>query len=94
MEGAENRVTSGGRLGVYRTSDGGATWTRPLDGLPDRAWTGVLREGMASDAFEPLGVYVGTQSGSVFASTDEGETWTEIAKHLPPVLSVEVGAWS
>jgi photosystem II stability/assembly factor-like uncharacterized protein len=94
IEGAEFRVTSGGRLGVYRTDDGGAGWTLLTGGLPDRAWTGVLREGMASDTLDPFGVYLGTQSGSVFASANEGATWTEIASQLPPVLSVDVGSWS
>jgi photosystem II stability/assembly factor-like uncharacterized protein len=90
-EGAENRVTSGGRLGVYRTRDGGASWEeRPAQ---ERAWVAILRENGASDGLDPVGVYVGTQSGSVFASPDEGETWIEAARHLPPVLSVEVAEW-
>jgi photosystem II stability/assembly factor-like uncharacterized protein len=93
-EGAEFRVTSGGKLGVYRTSDGGATWEPSMDGLPERAWTGVLREGLASDALEPFGVYLGTQSGSVFVSADDGTSWTQAASQLPPILSVEVAAWS
>jgi photosystem II stability/assembly factor-like uncharacterized protein len=45
---------------------------------------------MAADTADPAGVYFGTNSGSVFASTDEGGTWSEIARHLPTVLSVEV----
>ena len=93
IQGAEFRATSNGRLGVYETNDAGSSWTLKTGGLPDRAWTGVLREGMASDALDPFGVYLGTQSGSVFASADEGATWAEIASQLPPVLSVEVGAW-
>lgn len=94
MVGAENRVVAGGRLGVYRTRDAGATWQLAAGGLPGHAWTGVLREGMASDALDPVGVYVGTQSGSVFASADEGESWHEVASQLPPVYSVEVGGWA
>ena len=50
----------------------------------------VLRQAMATDRGEPAGVYFGTNSGSVFASTDEGESWAEIARHLPTVLCVEV----
>jgi photosystem II stability/assembly factor-like uncharacterized protein len=91
-EGAENRVTSGGRLGVYRTRDGGASWELLTGGLPDRAWTGVLREGMASDDLDPVGVYFGTQSGSIYVTPDEGSTWIEAASQLPPILSVEVAA--
>ena len=94
MIGAENRVVSDGRLGVYRTADGGQSWNLSAGGLPEHAWVGVLREGMASDQLDPLGLYLGLQSGSVFASRDGGERWTEIAAYLAPVLSVETGAWS
>ena len=90
-EGAENRVTPDGRLGVYRTRDGGATWQLATNGLPEPAWAAVLREGMASDRLDPVGVYFGTQSGSVFVTPDAGETWHEAASQLPPILSVEVG---
>src|SRR5205085_12177365 len=90
-DGAMNRVTCDGRLGVYRTRDGGASWElRPAQ---DAAWVAVLREAGASDTLDPVGVYVGTQSGSVFVSPDEGEAWVEAARHLPPVLSVEVAEW-
>ena len=50
----------------------------------------VLRQAMAGDARDPAGVYFGTNSGSVFASLDEGETWREVARHLPTILAVEV----
>jgi photosystem II stability/assembly factor-like uncharacterized protein len=86
-EGAGNRVTAGGRLGVWRTDDGGSTWALAADGLPEQAWVAVLREGLAYDAGG--GVYLGTQSGSVFAR-DGGGRWVEAARNLPPVLSVEV----
>jgi hypothetical protein len=92
-ESDENRVTANGRLGVYRTRDGGETWQETARGLPDQAWIAVLREGMASDRLDPVGVYVGTQSGSVFVSPNEGDEWVEAASQLPPVLSVEVGEW-
>jgi photosystem II stability/assembly factor-like uncharacterized protein len=89
--GAENRVTPDGRLGVYRTADAGLSWELASDGLPEPAWGAVMREGFAFD--ESGGVYFGTQSGSVFASPD-GWTWDEVARQLPPILSVEVGEWS
>jgi photosystem II stability/assembly factor-like uncharacterized protein len=89
-EGAENRVTANGRLGVYRTDNGGASWRLLEGGLPERAWTGVLREGMSFDA--DGAVYFGTQNGSLWVTRDTGENWTEWARDLPPILSVE--AWS
>ena len=91
-EGAENRVTPDRKLGVYRTTDGGASWKLVSDGLPEPAWGAVMREGLSYDRLEPSGVYFGTQSGSIFASTDG--RWTEVARQLPPVLSVEAAAWS
>jgi photosystem II stability/assembly factor-like uncharacterized protein len=90
-EGAENRVTCDGKLGVYRTRDAGASWE--LRPAYEEAWVAILRENGASDTFDPVGVYVGTQSGSIFVSADEGESWVEAARHLPPVLSVEVAEW-
>jgi len=44
---------------------------------------------MARDERDPVGLYFGTNSGSVFASLDEGENWDEIARHLPTILSIE-----
>jgi photosystem II stability/assembly factor-like uncharacterized protein len=86
----EYHYSPGGRLAVYRTRDGGETWERMTDGLPEHAWAAVLREASASDAES---VYFGTQSGSFFALTD-GDRWVEAVRHLPPILSVEVAPWS
>ena len=38
--------------------------------------------------YSALGVFAGI-TGTLFGSADEGETWTTIAQHLPPILSVE-----
>jgi hypothetical protein len=35
-------------------------------------------------------VYFGTTSGEVWASADEGTTWTSIARYLPEIYSVEL----
>ena len=93
-EGAENRVTPNGRLGVYRTSDAGSSWELLTDGLPQQAWASVMREGMSFDRLDPAGIYLGTQSGSVFVSPDEGDSWIEAASYLPTILSVEACEWS
>jgi len=45
---------------------------------------------MAVDSLDQCGVYFGTTGGQVFASADEGDSWTAIAQHLPAVYSVEV----
>lgn len=76
---------------VWKSTDGGESWGAKQDGLPrENCFFTVLRQAMAVDRQSPAGVYFGTNSGSVFASRDEGERWDEIARHLPTVLSVEV----
>jgi hypothetical protein len=92
-ESAENRVTCDGRLGVYRTDDAGASWSLLAGGLPQPAWGAVMREGFSSDRLDPAGIYLGTQSGSLFVSPDAGETWIDAASQLPPILSVEAVEW-
>ena len=44
---------------------------------------------MATDRLEPAGVYFGTNTGALFASADEGDSWRCIAQHLPAISSVE-----
>jgi photosystem II stability/assembly factor-like uncharacterized protein len=80
-----------GRAAVWRTRDAGNSWQRLERGLPQHdAYLGVLREGLAIDPLDTPGLYFGTSTGQVFASADEGETWTEIASYLPAISSVEV----
>ena len=85
------RVPPDGRLAVHRTDDAGASWTRLDRGLPEQEWNVVLRGAAAVDTAEPAGVYLGTRSGDVYASADEGESFVHLASHLPDVLSVAVG---
>jgi photosystem II stability/assembly factor-like uncharacterized protein len=82
------RVPPGGRLRVHRTRDAGETWTEHGTGLPDAAWTAVMRDAFCVDDHDTTGVYVGTRDGCVYASADEGETFTLVADHLPDVLAV------
>ncbi|MEY2478580.1 MAG: hypothetical protein QOG87_3895 [Actinomycetota bacterium] len=84
------RCTPEGRMRVYRTTDGGATWTGLGNGLPqENAYLTVLRDGFTADALDPAGLYVGTRTGDLFGSADAGESWQELARHLPPVLCVK-----
>jgi photosystem II stability/assembly factor-like uncharacterized protein len=88
-----DRVTPEGRVRVYETADRGESW-RPLEkGLPQRdAYLTILRQAFCHDGGDPLGLYFGATSGEVFGSADGGETWTTVAEHLAPVLSVRASA--
>src|SRR5712664_1513872 len=90
--GAENRVFPKGQMTVWKTTSSGKAWRSHTKGLPGpRAYMGVLREGMAVDAADPVGVYIGTNTGQLFASRDEGESWTMLSDFLAPILSVSAG---
>jgi photosystem II stability/assembly factor-like uncharacterized protein len=89
-ESQELHWTAEGRLGVYRTDDAGDSWELTASGLPERAWAAILREGLA---YDDGGLYFGTQSGTVWAAPQGGGRWTEAARDLPPILSVEAASW-
>ncbi len=92
LVGDFNRVTPNGSMGVYRTSNGGRSWDRLSKGLPqENAYLTILREAMQTDPNDPVGVYVGTKTGQLYYSRDEGESWSLLTDLLPSVLSVETG---
>lgn len=84
------RYVPDGKAAVWRTRNGGETWHDLRDGLPQKnVFFGVLRQAMATDRLDPAGIYFGTNSGNLYASADEGDSWTCIAQHLPLISSVE-----
>ncbi len=87
---------AGGERGLYKTTDGGETWTRTLVGDEgDDRWTGVTD--LVIDPRNPdvlyaatwqrhrtVAAYVGGGPNSgIHRSTDGGETWTELTNGLP-----------
>ncbi len=91
LDPGHGRVMPDGQAAVWRTRDAGDTWQKLGRGLPQEdAHLGVLREGLAIDTLDVPGLYFGTSTGQVFASADEGESWSEIASYLPAISSVEV----
>lgn len=84
------RTSPDGKPAAYVTRDAGQTWQRRDNGLPtSQAWFTVFRQAMTADDCSPVGVYFGTTCGEVWASPNEGEQWTCIARHLPHIYAVE-----
>ena len=44
---------------------------------------------MDTDSCSTAGVYFGTRSGKLFASSDEGASWRALAEGLPPIVCVK-----
>ena len=89
MQSDEYRYTAEGKFRVYRTRDGGQSWSGLTSGLPqENAFLNVFREALATDSLDPAGVYAGTGTGQLFYSRDEGDNWHALADTLPPIYSV------
>ncbi len=89
LKGADFRCPPEGKLRVFRSRNGGKGWEALGKGLPQTdAYLGIYREGMAVDSLEPAGLYFGTNTGKIFGSTDEGDSWRLVADNLPPVYSI------
>lgn len=83
------RTSIDGKPAVYVTRNGGKSWQRLDRGLPSsQAWFTVKRQAMCTDGYKRPGLYFGTTSGEVWASTNGGESWKCIARHLPDIYSV------
>jgi photosystem II stability/assembly factor-like uncharacterized protein len=84
------RFVPDAKAAVWRSTDAGKTWTDLRNGLPQKdAYLCILRQAFAADTLDRTGLYFGSNSGSLFASADEGESWNQIAQHLPIIFSVE-----
>lgn len=77
----------GGRAAVYRGGLRGGPLERCREGLPD--WFDGNIDSYCLDATPDL-VAFGTGDGRVFASTDQGRAWAEVASNLPSINCVLV----
>ncbi|MGH2786986.1 MAG: MoaD/ThiS family protein [Actinomycetota bacterium] len=84
-----DRVTSEEAVRVFETRDRGESWQPLGNGLPSSdAYLTILRQAFCHDGRDPLGLYFGTTGGTVFGSSDGGESWGVVADNIAPVLSV------
>jgi len=85
------RTSPAGRPAAYVTRDGGWTWQRLDQGLPQQqAWWTVKRQAMTADTLPAPALYLGTTSGELWIGQDGGSRWASIARHLPEIYAVEV----
>ena len=90
--GGTMRIVTDAQFRVFRSRNAGDDWEPLTKGLPQkRAYLHVMREGMATDGLDPCGVYVGTSTGQLFYSRDDGDSWELLLDYLPPINSVACG---
>ncbi len=64
---------------IYRTHDGGKTWQKIVNGLPDNEPVNTVRE----DPMRKGLLFAGTER-TVYVSFDDGDHWQSLQKNLPP----------
>ncbi len=67
---------------IYRTHDGGKTWTRIAGGLPVDERTGSQLHVLREDPKQKGLLFVGTET-TVFVSFDDGDHWQSLRLNLP-----------
>jgi photosystem II stability/assembly factor-like uncharacterized protein len=92
-----------GERGIYRTRDGGRTWEKLGNGLPNDGKTGasdlvmdaanpnVLYAGMWERIRKPHTFQSGGPNGGIFKSTDGGNSWTRLTSGLPAGPTGKIG---
>src|SRR5262245_37374702 len=85
--------SEGGERGIYKTTDGGASWNRVLHVNDDTGFTDIVFDPKTPDV-----VFAGTYQrrrhvgqmigggpdGGVFKTKDGGKNWTKLTNGLPP----------
>jgi len=71
---------SGNAAGIFKSTDGGASWTHPAGGLP-RSNVRALAIDLATF---PATVFAGTAYGGMYRSTDGGATWLPANNGIVP----------
>jgi photosystem II stability/assembly factor-like uncharacterized protein len=97
MSGSNPRIQWGPGSGLYRSEDGGKTWSQMKEGLPERP---IARSGIDIHRKNPNIIYAviqtdqtggkggkgtGEGAGGIFRSEDKGRTWKQMTSWMPPL---------
>ncbi|HEX7326730.1 MAG TPA: hypothetical protein VF292_15480 [Rhodanobacteraceae bacterium] len=67
---------------IWRTTDGGKTWTKIVNGLPIDQRTGSYVNVIREDPKQAGLLFVGTESG-VYVSFNDGNSWQSLQNNMP-----------
>jgi hypothetical protein len=85
------RTCPGGIPAVWRSEDGGGSWSRLTRGLPKKeSFFTIQRDAMDIDQVKSPALYFGTTTGQLWMGRDGGEEWSCLFDSLPPIHCVKV----
>lgn len=67
---------------IWRTVDGGKTWTSIINGLPKDERTGSWVNTLRADSVQPGLLFAGTET-TVYVTFDNGDHWESLRQNLP-----------
>lgn len=83
----ECRIPVDAKLVVTRTRDGGKSFETLNNGLPENSYDLVYRHGLDIDQTGNR-LLMGSTTGNVWMSEDQGDSWQNLSNYLPPVYAV------
>jgi hypothetical protein len=84
MAAAKGHPGATGPRGVFRSGDGGHTWSPLTAGLPDLEVTDLVMEpGDPQVLYAAVGRIFGSLDNGVYKSTDAGDSWSKLAGGFP-----------
>jgi photosystem II stability/assembly factor-like uncharacterized protein len=67
---------------IWRTTDGGKTWSKIVNGLPSHERTGSWINSLRADPKQPGLLFAGSET-TVYVSFDNGDHWQTLRQNLP-----------
>jgi len=87
----ECRVPVDGKVVVARTRDGGESFEQLVNGLPQAdAYDCIYRHALEVDKTGDT-LAMGSTTGSLWMSRNQGDSFKTLSKHLPPIYCVRFG---
>jgi photosystem II stability/assembly factor-like uncharacterized protein len=84
LAAAKSHPLANGPRGVFRSDDGGQTWTQLLSGLPNQDATDLaIDQTNPQVLYAAIGRVFGAPENGIYKTTDGGNTWSRLAGGLP-----------
>jgi len=84
LAAAKGHPNADGPVGVFRSEDGGATWTHLTSGLPNLCATDLTMDPSSPNVlYAGIGRIFGAVENGIYKTTDGGDSWNKLGGGLP-----------